>query len=77
MSFIAIYVHFYKIKVLWQLSICIVAEGKLNINVRLTGTRGGLGITVVGGRNVQSSDNNFGVYIKEVIPGQLAYKNGK
>lgn len=48
------------------------------INVRLTGTRGGLGITVVGGRNVRYSDNNnFGVYIKEVTPGQLADKNGK
>ena len=47
------------------------------INVRLTGTRGGLGITVVGGRNVRSSENNFGVYIKDVIPGQLADKNGK
>ena len=47
------------------------------IKVRLTGTRGGLGITVVGGRNVRSSDNNFGVYIKEVVQGQLADKNGK
>ena len=40
----------------------------------------GLGIRIVGGRNTRSPDgqeSDFGIFIKEVLRGRLAEKDGK
>ena len=44
--------------------------------VHLRGTKKGLGIKIVGGRNVHTANKSFGVYIKEIVSGQLADTNG-
>lgn len=44
----------------------------------ISGTQSGLGIRIVGGQRAGSSpQSDFGIYIKEVIPGSLAEKDGK
>ena len=47
--------------------------------VVISGTQKGLGIRIVGGRTVQVSDREsyFGIFIKEIIRGSLAEKDGK
>lgn len=44
----------------------------------IQGTSKGLGIRIVGGRNVPVSDqmSTFGIFVKEVITGSLAEKDG-
>lgn len=46
--------------------------------ITISGTKKGLGIRIVGGRTVQTSDNEsyFGIFVKEVIHGSLAEKDG-
>lgn len=45
--------------------------------VVISGTHGGLGIRIVGGQRAGTSLNSdFGIYIKEVIPGSLAERDG-
>lgn len=39
----------------------------------------GLGIRIVGGRNIQLADgeeSDFGIFVKEIIPGRLADRDG-
>ena len=45
----------------------------------VTGCSGGLGIRIVGGINVatQSATVDFGIFVKEVMPGSLAERNGE
>ncbi len=44
----------------------------------IEGTKSGLGIRIVGGRNVTSeSEDDFGIFVKEVITGSLAASDGK
>lgn len=44
----------------------------------ISGTKNGLGIRIVGGRSAkQSASDNFGIFIKEVIRGSLAERDGK
>ena len=45
--------------------------------VVISGTRDGLGIRIVGGKNVASSDESeFGIFVKEVIKNSLAARDG-
>ena len=49
-------------------------------DVVITGTKKGLGIRIVGGRNVKVSDGGesyFGIFIKEIISGSLAERDGE
>lgn len=47
------------------------------IVVHLKGTKSGLGIKVVGGRNFRNPEKDFGIYIKDIVSGYLADKNGE
>lgn len=47
------------------------------LTISLAGTRQGLGIRIVGGRNIHSNESNFGIFIKAILEGQLAEKDGK
>ena len=43
----------------------------------ITGTQSGLGIRIVGGQRVSSNQElDQGIFIKEVIPGSLAERDG-
>lgn len=43
----------------------------------IEGCKGGLGIRIVGGRNITSeSESDFGIFIKEIIPSSLANRDG-
>lgn len=46
--------------------------------VIITGTQRGLGIRLVGGRSISAGDlqSDFGIFIKQVIPGSLADRDG-
>ena len=45
--------------------------------VIINGTSNGLGMRIVGGRNMASNqESEFGIFIKEVIKGSLAAKDG-
>ncbi len=47
-------------------------------SVVIKGTEGGLGIRIVGGRNIASeSEDDFGIFVKEVIADSLAAHDGK
>ena len=46
------------------------------LEVIISGTRAGLGIRIVGGINTTSSDE-FGIFVKEVIQGSLAARDGE
>lgn len=60
---------------------CVVAaemSGQELLEVIITGTRDGLGIRIVGGVNTNSTEEAvFGIFVKEVIKGSLAGKDGK
>ena len=44
----------------------------------INGCQRGLGIRVVGGRNVASDlEKDFGIFIKQILPGSLAAQDGK
>lgn len=46
--------------------------------VTIRGTKHGLGIRIVGGKTVSSAEESgFGIFIKEVIKGSLAARDGK
>ena len=46
--------------------------------VVIEGTRNGLGIRIVGGRNVSSeSEDDFGIFVKEGIVGSRAASDGR
>ena len=45
------------------------------IHLRVTGDT--LGIRIVGGTHMQSSEGDFGIFVKEVLPGSLAERDGK
>lgn len=57
---------------------CAELEG-VRRRVVISGTQKGLGIRIVGGRTVQVSDKEsyFGIFIKEIISGSLAEKDGE
>jgi hypothetical protein len=47
--------------------------------VKLEGTKKGLGIKIVGGRRTTHAANeeHFGIFVKEIVPKELAYYNGQ
>ncbi len=47
------------------------------LSVTLSGTGTGLGLLIVGGRNIHSADNYTGVFIKKLMPNLLADRDGK
>ncbi|XP_019863147.1 PREDICTED: syntaxin-binding protein 4-like isoform X2 [Amphimedon queenslandica] len=47
------------------------------LEIKLTGTKKGLGITIVGGHNPNKPEEGSGIYIKDILTGRLAHENGK
>ena len=62
------------------LSLILVAEVVPDhvYEVTIKGTKHGLGIRIVGGKSVTSvQDSGFGIFVKEIIRGSLAARDGR
>ena len=51
------------------------ARGPLRVHLNVAGDN--LGIVIVGGTHVESSEGDFGIFIKKILPGKLAESDGK
>lgn len=47
-----------------------------HLDVTIHGTREGLGIRIVGGYSTATSTEDFGIFVKEVLKGSLASRDG-
>ncbi len=48
------------------------------MRIQLIGTTAGIGIIIVGGRNVHHHQEEFnGIFVKEILPDQLAERDGE
>ena len=55
--------------------VCTPARGPLRVHLYVAGDN--LGIVIVGGTHVESSEGDFGIFIKKILPGKLAERDGK
>lgn len=60
-------------------TLSITEDARKMITITITGTSTGLGIRIVGGRTmkVSNKESYFGIFIKEVIKGSLAERDGE
>ena len=59
-----------------QRQLSLGSSGHHVMRVKLTGTKEGLGIRIIGGRKT-SDDKNLGIFIKEILPHLFAAQDGK
>ena len=53
-----------------------MASNRNALQIELTGTTEGLGIIIVGGHNPNKPKEGSDIYIKDILVGRLAHKNG-